>query len=119
MIGVYKVALLAEKLFRNAINWNNGNLPVEPQFGAILCSKVLKELIANPTSVTELFPELNSHIFDDDVDDLCGHVFSLAKSIINKYIEIRMYALSVISTRRQNGLNARHYKNREMVWLHI
>ncbi|KMQ87397.1 thap domain-containing protein [Lasius niger] len=92
---------------------------IEPQFGAILCSKVLKELIANPTSVTELFPELNSHIFDDDVDDLCGHVFSLAKSIINKYIEIRMYALSVISTRRQNGLNARHYKNREMVWLHI
>ena len=118
-MGVYKLALATEKLFRNAINCNNGKLPVEPQFGAILCSKVLKEFITNPTNLAELFPELNSHIFDDDIDDLSGHIFSLSKLVISKYIEIRMYALSKICTRRQNGLNARHYKTREMVWMHI
>lgn len=42
--GVYKITLLTEKLFRHAINCNDGKVLIEPQFGAILCSKVLKEL---------------------------------------------------------------------------
>lgn len=70
-------------------------------------------------SRSDLFPDLNTHIFDDTTEELSEHVFLLSKLIIKKYLEIKMNALAKICTIHQTGRHVRHYKNREMVWLHI
>jgi len=110
--------ILTEKLFRRAINCNRGFLPIEPQFGAILCSKVLRELLSNSKAICDIFPDLDNHIFDDTVEELSSHVYTLAKSVIIEYIEVRMFTYSKICSLRQTGLNLRHYTNRRLVWVH-
>lgn len=92
-------------------------MPIEPQFGAMLCSKVLRELLSN-SRTSDIFPDLNSHIFDDTVEEFSGHVYILAKSVIIQYIEVRMYSYSKICSLRQTGHNLRHYTNRQVVWMH-
>lgn len=115
---VYKIAILTEQLFRRAINSNRGLLPIEPQFGAMLCSKVLEELLSNVRTICDIFPELNSHIFDKATEELSSHVYTLAKIFIVQYIEMRMFTYSKICTLRQTGLNLRHHTNRQLVWMH-
>lgn len=82
-LGVYTLALATEKLFRRVINCNRDQVLIEPQFGAILCSKILRELLLDSRS--NLFPDLNTHIFDDTTEELSGHVFLLLKLIIRVF----------------------------------
>lgn len=77
----------------------------------------MRELLLDSRS--DLYPDLNTHIFDDTTEELSGHVFLLSKLIIKEYLEIRLNALVKICTSRQTGRDIRHYKTREMVWLHI
>ena len=116
--AAYNIIILTEQLFRRAINCNRGLVPTEPQFGAILCLKVLKELVSNSKTICNIFPDLNNHIFDDTVEELSGHLYTLAKTLVIKYIDVRMFSLSKICTLRQTGLNLRHYTNRQLVWMH-
>jgi len=116
--AIYKITQLTEQMFRRAINCNEGRLPNEPQFGAMLCLKVLRELLSNSRTICNMFPDLNSHVFDDTVEELPYHTYTLIKSIIIEYIEVRMFSHSKICSLRQTGINLRHYMNRQLIWKH-
>lgn len=46
----------------------------------VLKSKVLRELLSNSSS--DIFPDLNTHIFDDSIEELSGLIFRLTKLIV-------------------------------------
>lgn len=112
----FDIALTTEKLFRHSVNCNNGKVPIEPQFPTILQSRILMELLLNPAKKIHLFPDLDDHIFDDSVEELSGHVFTLTKTFVDEYIRLRMFALTKSISLKQVGENLRHYTNRSLIW---
>jgi len=114
--AVYKITQLTEQMFRCAINYNK-SLPNEPQFGALL--KNIKRTLVELRMICSIFPDLNSHVFDDTVEELFNHTYAFIKSIIIRYIEVRMFSHSKICSLRQISLNLRHYINRQLIWKYL
>jgi len=75
----------------------------------MLRSKILRELLSNLKMICNIFPDLNSRVFDNIVEELSNHTYTFIKSIIIKYIEVRMFSHSKICSLGQIGLNLRHY----------
>ena len=100
--AVYEIGMTVERCFRRAINANSGFPPRENEFSAVLASTILRELLSTPSKIDSLFPRLDEHIFDEEPEDLCGHIYFLVQTVVKEYIELRMY-LSKICTMREVG----------------
>jgi len=92
--SVVRICETAEKLLKHCLNKSNNMVPVESNFPALLCSKVLHELVLPQCT---LFPQLNDHMFDDATNDT-NHIYFLSKQVCKAYLDLRLYAATKIAS---------------------
>lgn len=101
-----------EELLRRALNRNKGMAIKESNFPALLCSKVMQELIEPPCT---LFPTLNEHLFDDAIEELSNHMFILAKKVCKCYITLRLFAATNLASDAVIGMKKRNHMTRQII----
>jgi len=67
---------ICENVIRHSLNRNKGAPFRELNAEAVLCSKILQDIFQPPCN---LFSSLNEHIFDNAIENLSSHTFTLVK----------------------------------------
>lgn len=110
--SVLRICETTEKLLRHSLNKLNGMVPIERNFPALCCSKVLQDLVQPHCT---LFPNLNDHMFDDAANDT-NHIYFLSKLVCKTYLDLRLYAATKIASETAVGTKIRHHLNRRIIW---
>ena len=95
------------------MNKSKGTPFRESNAEAVLCAKILQDIFQPPYN---LFPSLNEHIFDNAVEDLSNHVFTLAKEVCKCYIKFRMFAVTNNASDAVVGMKLRNHMTRQIIW---
>lgn len=111
--SVNDICLYTEQMFRYVLNQSK-SIPSESNFYAVLCLKVIHDLIQSPY---KLFTSLYDHVFDDTPEE-GSHLYSLIKCICLTYISLTLYSATKIFSNREIGTKIRHDMNRKIIWNH-
>lgn len=110
---VVTICQRAENVIRHNLNRNKGAPFRELNAEAVLCAKILQDIFQPPFN---LFPSLNEHIFDNAIENLSSHVFTLAKQICKCYIKLRMFIVTNSASDAAIGVKLRHHITRQIIW---
>lgn len=101
-----------EQFFKYSLHQIGNMIPKEQNFSAVLCSKVLFDLLQ---SQCNLFPSLTNHLFDDAPEE-GNHIYNLSKKNCQTYIKLRMFSATKAISDQKVGQKIRHYLNRQIIW---
>ena len=101
----------AEKCFERMLKVTGGQIPTGTKMSHTIATAVLET-----TSSKTLFPELAEHQYDTTADD--NHVHKLSKSVVSKYIMIRMCHLAKQLTDKLRGPSAIGHLRKTVQFLH-
>lgn len=110
---VVTICQRAENVIRHNLNRNKGAPFRKLNAEAVLCSKILQDIFQPPCN---LFPSLNEHIFDNAIENLSSHIFTLAKQICKCYIKLRMFTVTKNVSDAAIGVKLRHHMTRQIIW---
>ena len=116
--SVITICQRTEQLFRYSLSKVNNMILNEPNFPAVLCAKVLHDLLQDSLNSFVLFPSLQMHLYDDAPEEGNLHIYNLAKRVCQTYIKLRMFSATKSASQSLTGPKIRHHLTCQIIWQH-